>query len=67
MFKKYLTNTQKFLGLKKKSSLAQIEIGILDNQIILRFQEPIKYIQLDKVQSLDLLVALTQKISLIKK
>lgn len=60
-----IKKTKEILGLSKKKNFP-MEIGVLDNKIILKFPQPIKYIQLNKLEAMDLLMALTQKIPAIK-
>ncbi len=59
-------NIKKILGLEK-SNEAPLEIGVIDNKVVLRFNKPTKYVQLTKEQGMELIVALTQKLVLIKK
>lgn len=64
-----LKNIKILLGLEKRETESQVKIitTIINNRLIIKFSRPVNQLELDRLQTLDLIQALTGKIALVNK
>lgn len=64
-----LKRLKEFLHLESRPVKKNVEvnIGVSNNKIVFEFEKPIRNVEFDKIQAMDLIVVLTQKIPLLKK
>lgn len=64
-----LDKIKEIIGLKKKEivTITQFEVGMINNRIVLRFDRPVHQVELNRLQALSLIEALTMKITLTGK
>lgn len=64
-----LEGIKRILGLSKPESkmVTEFEVGVLNGKLVIKFNQPVLKIELDRIQTLNLIQALTGNIILVNK